>query len=300
MGSGWRKAIAESRDRLQSRALVGVVVPLLVLAVAFGWTIARSEGLAVRVLFFGSLGISLAFAVIVWGLRAGTQAAALVGAAICFLITFAGGLDAGGSLLHTGLPPLVALFVLTFAATRAGRVRKAQAGLAENQAERRKGRNAAQVIANLGTAGLVAAVGLFVPRDGALWAVPMLAALVEATADTVSSEIGQAFGGRPWLLTSLRRVDAGTDGAVSLGGTVAGVLAAGLVAMLGMKSLQLAPRLAEAAWLAGCAGLFFDSLLGATVERRGWLGNDLVNFASTVFAAVCSVGLTIAMARLRL
>ena len=38
--------------------------------------------------------------------------------------------------------------------------------------------------------------------------------------------------------------------------------------------------------LAGCAGLFFDSLLGATVERRGWLGNDLVNFASTVFAAV--------------
>jgi uncharacterized membrane protein len=36
---------------------------------------------------------------------------------------------------------------------------------------------------------------------------------------------------------------------------------------------------------AGCAGLFFDSVLGATVERKGWLGNDLVNFSSTVFAA---------------
>jgi uncharacterized membrane protein len=31
--------------------------------------------------------------------------------------------------------------------------------------------------------------------------------------------------------------------------------------------------------------LFFDSLLGATAERKGWIGNDLVNFTSTAFAA---------------
>ncbi len=292
MGSRWTKAIPEARDGRQSRALVGVVVPLLVLAVAFSWTIAVATGLAVRMLFVEALGISLLFAAIVWGLRAGTPPAALVGAAICFLITFAGGLDAGGSVLHTGLAPLVALFVLTFAATRAGRRRKSAAGLAES----RKGRNAAQVIANLGAAGLVAAVSLFFPRGGALCAVPMLAALVEATADTVSSEIGQAFGGRPWLVTSLRRVEPGTDGAVSLGGTGAGMLAAGVVALIGMWALALAPTLALVAWLAGCAGLVFDSLLGATVERRGWLGNDLVNFVSTVCAAGCSVALTIVAA----
>jgi uncharacterized membrane protein len=40
-----------------------------------------------------------------------------------------------------------------------------------------------------------------------------------------------------------------------------------------------------------CAGLFFDSLLGATVERRGWLGNDLVNFCSTLFAALVAEAL---------
>jgi uncharacterized membrane protein len=39
-------------------------------------------------------------------------------------------------------------------------------------------------------------------------------------------------------------------------------------------------------FLAAAAGLFFDSLLGATVERKGWLGNDLVNFTSTAFAAL--------------
>ena len=41
---------------------------------------------------------------------------------------------------------------------------------------------------------------------------------------------------------------------------------------------------------AGCAGLIFDSMLGATVERKGWLGNDLVNFTSTVFAALLAYG----------
>jgi len=46
-----------------------------------------------------------------------------------------------------------------------------------------------------------------------------------------------------------------------------------------------------AVFAAACAGLIFDSLLGATVERRGWLGNDLVNFSSTVFAAAVAWGL---------
>jgi uncharacterized membrane protein len=41
---------------------------------------------------------------------------------------------------------------------------------------------------------------------------------------------------------------------------------------------------------AGIGGLFFDSLLGATVERRGWIGNDLVNFTSTLFAAALATG----------
>ncbi len=52
-----------------------------------------------------------------------------------------------------------------------------------------------------------------------------LAALVEATADTVSSEIGQAFGGRPVMVLSLKRVEVGTDGAVTLLGSGAGILA---------------------------------------------------------------------------
>jgi uncharacterized protein (TIGR00297 family) len=112
-----------------------------------------------------------------------------------------------------------------------------------------------------------------------------LAALAEAAADTVSSEIGQVLGGWPVMLTTLRRVEAGTDGAISLAGTAAGVLAAGIVSAGGTLALGGGAAMLVVSWAAGVFGLFFDSLLGATLERRGWLNNDAVNFLSTASAA---------------
>ena len=87
------------------------------------------------------------------------------------------------------------------------------------------------------------------------------------------------------LLTGLRRVRPGTDGAVTLLGSCAGVAAGALVAIAGGWSMRLNAGTMVTALGAGVCGLFFDSLLGATVERRGWMGNDLVNFTSTLFAA---------------
>jgi uncharacterized protein (TIGR00297 family) len=112
--------------------------------------------------------------------------------------------------------------------------------------------------------------------------VALLGVLAEATADTVSSEIGAAFGGRPFLLTTFREADPGTDGAVSLLGTLAGCVGAATVVAVGIWSMGLTLREGLAAFLGGVAGLIFDSFLGATVERRGWLGNDWVNFLSTI------------------
>jgi len=207
------------------------------------------------------------------------------------------------SIFHSGLTPLLLLFVITYEATKFGRARKESAGLAES----RKGRNAAQVIANLGIAALVASLwGEWIyaliaggwafsgqpdsfARFTAIFLVPMLAALAEATADTVSSEIGQAFGGTPFLLTTFRRVEPGTDGGISLLGTLAGIAAAALIAATGAPALGMSFAECVVAFAAGVAGLFFDSLLGATVERKGWIGNDLVNFTSTAFAAMVAL-----------
>jgi uncharacterized protein (TIGR00297 family) len=302
---GWKKSIPEARDRLQSRLLVGIVGALLILetiaVLRSVYFILREQRLRENALLIEIVGISVVFAGLVLSLRAATAAGALFGGFISFLL-ISGTTSSESMVVRSGLAPLALLFVLTFLATRAGRAVKTRAGLAE----KRHGRSAAQVIANLSIAALaVSGLGFELVTGGGVccggeyyrvWVWPgmmivCLAAMVEATADTVSSEIGQAFGGRPVMLISMRPMDPGTDGAVTLLGSVAGTAGGALVAAAGMWALRLSVSQAAIAWFAGICGLFFDSFLGATVERKGWIGNDLVNFSSTVFAAGLAAGI---------
>jgi uncharacterized protein (TIGR00297 family) len=299
----WRKAIPIKRDRLQSRTLVCAVVLVLVALCLHSLVLAHGLVEHFPTYVFASIATSIAFAGVALALRAATPGGAACGGMICLLLTFYLG-SFSASVLRTGLTPLILLFVLTFVATRLGKQRKLSAGLAEG----RRGRSAAQVLANLGIAGLVSSSlgAMLLDRLAQISTHPsvdpvfllktiVLAALAEATADTVSSEIGQAFGGPPVLLTTMRRVEPGVDGAISLLGTTAGVAAGALVAIAGMWALRLQLADAAIALAGGVVGLLFDSLLGATVERRGWVGNDLVNFASTLFAAVTASVLWIAL-----
>jgi uncharacterized membrane protein len=82
---------------------------------------------------------------------------------------------------------------------------------------------------------------------------------------------------------------------VSWLGTFAGVAAAFVVIAVGGRVVRLGWVLELWAIVGAVAGLWFDSLLGATVERWGWVGNDWVNFGSTVFAVGVGVGLLIWM-----
>jgi uncharacterized protein (TIGR00297 family) len=290
-GRVWGKAIPEGRDRLQSRLLVVTVGSLVAVMSASALVLAYGRMNRFPAFVLGVIGVSVTFAAIVWILKAATPAAAAFGGMICLLLTlWTGSFD--GSIGRTALTPLAVLFALTYLSTRAGRKKKAEAELAE----KRRGRSASQVIANLSVAALCAtplayiAIGRLMPGVADAWSgwtmkVMCMAALTEATADTVSSEIGQAFGGVPVMILNWRRVEPGTDGAVTLIGTAVGILAGAMVAGVGMWALRLSVSEAAIALGAGICGLFFDSYLGATVERRGWIGNDLVNFISTVFAA---------------
>jgi uncharacterized protein (TIGR00297 family) len=294
--TGWRKSIPQARDQMQSRMLVVVVGTLLAGLSVYSLFVAYPSAVKFTSVPVEAVEISLGFALLVKALRAATPGGAVCGGMICFLVTFWTG-SLRESVLRTGLTPLILLFVLTFISTRAGRTRKVLNELAESK----RGRSAAQVIANLSVAALSVSPqsanlvqrwmgrccvsGVYNPWEAEVVKVMCVAALVEATADTVSSEIGQAFGGRPVLITGLRRVEPGTDGAVTLLGSSAGVAAGALVAIVGGWALHLSAGAILTSLVAGVGGLFFDSLLGAAVERRGWIGNDLVNFTSTLFAA---------------
>jgi uncharacterized protein (TIGR00297 family) len=249
-----------------------------------------------------TLGLSLILGLVVLKLRAATPAAAFAGAAItaCLIFSTAAFTPKAAfsySPWHTALMPLLAVVGLTFLSTRLGRKRKEILGIAE----RRQGRTAAQVAANLGVAAMASSgfaqswliesgwIRAAAYAPAILLALP-LAALAEAAADTVSSEIGQILGGQPRMITTLRRVEPGTDGGISLIGTLVGVAAAAIIAAIGAWALGGGAALFWISAAGGVFGLFFDSLLGATLERRGWLNNDAVNFLSTASAAAFALG----------
>lgn len=285
-----------TRNSQQPLAWQSKAVLLLVLPVTAASVILQSHWwlTQVPVVAWTAIGISTILGLVVWRLRAATPGAAATGALITASLMFSTtNFPYMNSWAHGALLPLLTVFVLTFAATRLGKRKKEVLGLAED----RKGRSSAQVAANLGVASLAAmgwaTVGTVLAGGGAVSVgyLSALAALAEAAADTVSSEIGQVAGGTPRLITTLRKVEPGTDGGVTLAGTLAGILAAFIVSALGIY-LFITVHIFFGRWtligLVACAGVFgllFDSLLGATLERRGWLNNDAVNLLSTAASA---------------
>jgi uncharacterized protein (TIGR00297 family) len=199
------------------------------------------------------------------------------GAAAGFVVTSVLFITAGRAMFGA----VLLVFLTTYLATRFGRARKRQLAIAE----RAVGRDGAQVLANVGLAALAAALAWLTP-----WQAPLLtgsiAALAEAACDTVSSEAGKALAQSARVITSWRSVPAGTDGAISLPGTLLGIAAAVLVGSEAVGTNLLSLHSAVAAVVAGILGMLFDSILGATCEHNGWLTNNAINLISTAFTVL--------------
>ena len=236
--------------------------------VAYGW--ASSPG---RLAIAGA--VTVCFAGLARVVRGVDRSGMVAGGVACFLLFVGEG--------PAAFAALAALFSLTWISTRFGYRRKQDLGVAE----RGEGRNAWQVLANLAVPALGSAA--FGVTGNRAWLLASVAALAEAATDTVASEIGQTRRPTAVLITTWKPVPAGTDGAITISGSIAGALAGTLVATVAAIGGMI-PR--TQLWIpvtAGFAGMLADSLLGATVQRRGWMSNEAVNFVGTFTAAVLAI-----------
>ncbi|MEM6456069.1 MAG: TIGR00297 family protein [Acidobacteriota bacterium] len=235
--------------------------------------------------------------------------AALIGGAVNLVLAGAGyaarsvnrsGFVAGwliGTTIFTflgwsGYLVLLAFFVGGTAATKLGYQRKAKAKLAQEGGGRRGAKHALANTLAPAIAAVFAATAASPLLDvGLLYRLGFVAAFATALGDTLGSEIGQLYGRRTFLITTLKPVPRGTEGAVSLEGTLAGLAGSLAVAALG-AALGLYGAMGVAiVTVAAFLGTTLESLIGATLEARGWLDNEAVNFLNTLTGALLAAGL---------
>lgn len=226
--------------------------------------------------------VPIAFGLIAWSGRMLTAGGALLGALMASLLILA----------HPGLFLFLAgFFALANAATRFGYARKQALRIAEARGGRR---GAAEVFGAMGIAAWMtplahAAGGPGAQGVGSPGAAALLicaAPLIAKTMDTVSSEIGKAAGGRTLSLRSFRTVAAGTEGGVSLAGTVSGLAAAALLAAIVVPLGWGGWREALALTGIALAANVFESYWGEWAARRGLDQGPHANVLMTLCAAV--------------
>ena len=197
-----------------------------------------------------------------------------------------------GALGWRGWLAVVAYLALGSLVTRLGLREKSARGLAEARGGRRGPENV------WGSALVGCLLALLACRAPLGWLGPLLlgfaASFSAKLADTFGSEIGKRWGRRTLLITTLRPVPPGTEGAVSLEGTAASLAGALLMASV-MSALGFVPSAAALLLVvvAGMAATLLESVLGATLQQRlSWLSNELVNGLQTLLAALLAMALS--------
>jgi len=188
-------------------------------------------------------------------------------------------------------------FLAGSAVTKVGMAQKEAAGIAEKRSGARGPEN---VWGSAASSTLCALTTLVVPLEyHPLLYLGYVSGFSTKLSDTTASEIGKAYGNRTFLITTLRPVPRGTEGAVSLEGTLAGMLASVVIAVLAW-AVGLIPAVGIG-WcaLAALIATNLESLIGATVQSQFvWLTNEVVNGINTLIGSLSAMGIAIIWARL--
>ncbi len=147
-------------------------------------------------------------------------------------------------------------------------------------------RTSKNVISNGVVACFMAAFGgYYLPFVGGF-----IGAIATATSDTLASEIG-VLDAHPRLITTLQKVDPGTNGAVSMLGTAVGIVGAAIIGIAAyLLGIMANPLMAVGvSIISGTVGCFMDSILGAVFENHGFLTNEHVNLIATIVGALVGI-----------
>lgn len=150
-------------------------------------------------------------------------------------------------------------------------------------------RTAWQVLANAGVGVLLATIAFIKPDLSPLLLVMIGGSFASAMADTLSSELGMIYGKQFFNIITLKKDQRGLDGVVSLEGTLIGISGAFITAIVFWLFTDWSKAL-YVITIAGSIGNLVDSILGATLERKRIIKNDMVNFLNTLAGAlVCYI-----------
>jgi len=195
-----------------------------------------------------------------------------------------------GILGWQGYTVVMFYFLVGSAVTRIGLAQKEAAGIAE----KRSGARGPENVWGSALVATVCALGVALNQSGNLNIIPTpifllayVASFSTKLSDTTASEVGKAYGKRTFLITSLKPVNPGTEGAVSLEGTLAGLLASAVIAGVGWSVGLISAIGILYCIIAAFIATNLESLIGATLQEKfDFLTNEVVNIINTFIGAL--------------
>lgn len=204
-----------------------------------------------------------------------------------------------GTLGWRGYLLMMFYFLVGSAATKVGMAQKEAAGIAEKRSGARGPENVwgSAFVATLCALGAYCFASFPSPWAFAIVSLLLLgyvASMSTKLSDTCASEVGKAYGRHTFLITNLQPVARGTEGAVSLEGTLAGVIASAAIASLGWALGLIGPIDIAICVIAAFVATNLESVIGATLQSKiGWLTNEVVNVINTLIGAVVAISLAV-------
>jgi uncharacterized protein (TIGR00297 family) len=204
-----------------------------------------------------------------------------------------------GTLGWRGYVVMLFYFLVGSAVTRIGMAQKEAAGIAEKRSGARGPENVwgSALIATLCALGVYAFVLSPLPWLRELVSLLILgyvASMSTKLSDTCASEVGKAYGKRTFLITTLQPVERGTEGAVSLEGTLAGIVGSAAIASVAWAVGLIDPIGIGLCIVAAFIATNLESVIGATLQSQfEWLTNEVVNIVNTLIGAITAIAIAV-------